>query len=123
MVRFRGIALIGLCVVMTLLHTRAAWAQKREPPGPFVIDVRGDFVSLAPTAAISDPFKLTKTQMPARGLGIDLGAQVYPIRSKHITLGVGGNWLTSKANKVPDPLALPNDPTVREKFETYGTQL
>src|SRR5262249_34228309 len=105
MVRFRWNALIGLCVVMTLLSARTASAQKQSPPGPFVIDVRGDFVSLSPTAAISDPFKLTKTQMPARGLGVELGANVYPLRTKHITLGVGGNWLTSKANKVPDPVA------------------
>jgi len=61
--------------------------------------------------------------MPARGLGLELGATVYPLRGKHITLGVGGNWLTSRASKVPDPLALPNDPTVRSRFQTLGTQL
>jgi hypothetical protein len=123
MVRFRWKALIGLCVMMSGFGARTAWAQKQEPPGPFVIDVRGDFVSLAPTGAISDPFHLTKTQMPARGLGIELGGAVYPLRRKHITIGVGANWLTSRANKVPDPLALPNDPTVRERFQTLGTQL
>lgn len=123
MVRFRGYVLIGLGVILSVFSTRAAWAQKQEPPGPFVIDVRGDFASMAPTDAIGAPFRLVKSQMPQRGLGIELGAHVYPLRRKHITLGVGGNYLRSTAKKVPDPLVLPNDPTVREKFETYGTQL
>jgi hypothetical protein len=127
MVRFRGsalrIALIGLCVVTSVAHARAAWAQKKEPPGPFVIDVRGDFVSFAPTDPIGHPFALTKTQMPARGIGIEAGAHVYPLRFKRITIGVGGNYLTSRGNKVPDPVALPTDPTVRERFSTIGTQL
>jgi hypothetical protein len=123
MVRFRGSVLIGLGVILSVFSTRAAWAQKQAPPGPFVIDVRGDFVSLAPTDPVGAPFGLIKTQMPQRGFGFELGAHVYPLRRKHITLGIGGNWLTSTGNKVPDPVAQPIDPTVREKFETYGTQL
>lgn|SRR5689334_713583 len=123
MVRFRWSALLGVCVVMSVFGARPAWAQKQDPPGPFVIDVRGAFAGLSPTSAISDPFHLAKTQMPARGLGAELGASVYPLRTKHITLGVGANYLLVRANKVPDPVALPNDPTVRERFETFGTQL
>ena len=46
-----------------------------------------------------------------------------PAAKKHITLGIGANYLISRGNKVPDPVALPNDPTVRERFETFGTQL
>ena len=123
MVRFRWSALIGLSVMMSVVGARPALAQKKDPPGPFVIDVRGLFAGYSPTSVSSAPFGLVKGQMPARGLGAELGASVYPLRSKHITLGVGANYLTSRGTKMPDPLALPNDPTVRERFETYGTQL
>lgn len=123
MVRFRWSALLGACVVMSVFGARSAWAQKQDPPGPFVIDVRGAFASYSPTSVLSAPFNLTKGQMPARGLGAELGASVYPLRNRHITLGIGANYLISRGNKVPDPVALPADPTVRERFETFGTQI
>jgi hypothetical protein len=123
MVRFRWNALIGLCVMMLVAHARPASAQKQAPPGPFAIDVRGAFAGYTPTSVSAAPFGLQKGQMPARGLGIDLGAHVYPLRTKRITLGIGGNWLTSRGNKVPDPLVLPHDPTTREKFEAFSGQL
>jgi hypothetical protein len=121
--RVRWNALIGLCVMMSLMQARVVWAQKQEPPGPFVIDVRGVISGFTPTAAVGAPFALTKTQLPNRGLGFDLGAHVYPLRRRHITLGIGANWLNVRGSKVPDPLVLPNDPTVKEKFQTLAGQL
>ncbi len=123
MVRFRWSALLGVCVVIVVVGARPAWAQKQDPPGPFVIDVRGAFAGYSPTSVLSAPFNLNKGQMPARGLGAELGASVYPLRTRRITVGIGANYLLSRANKVPDPVALPKDPTVRERFETFGTQL
>jgi len=123
MVRFRWSVLIGLSVMMGVLGARTASAQKQSPPGPFVIDVRGDFAGFTPTDTSAAAFNLTKTQMPSRGFGFEVGAHVYPLRSRHITLGIGGNWLTSRGNRVPDPVAAPRDPTVREKFETFDGQL
>jgi hypothetical protein len=123
MVRFRWSAMVGLCLAMSVMHARPALAQKQDPPGPFVLDVRGAFAGYTPTSASAAPFNLQKTQMPNRGIGFDLGAAVYPLRHHIITLGIGGNWVSSKGNKVPDPLALPNDPTVREKFEAFSGQL
>jgi hypothetical protein len=121
--RVRWNALIGLCTMMSLVQARAAWAQKQEPPGPFVIDVRGAIVGFTPTAATGAPFALTKTQMPNRGLGFELGAHVYPLRTHHVTVGVGATWLDANGSKVPDPVALPNDPTVKEKFRALSGQL
>jgi hypothetical protein len=123
MVRFRWSALVGVCVVMSVFGARPAWAQKQDPPGPFVIDLLGAFAGYSPTAATSGPFNLTKGQIPARGLGAEIAASAYPIRNRLVTIGIGAHWLTSRANKVPDPVALPKDPTVRERFDTLGTEL
>jgi hypothetical protein len=121
--RFRWSVLIGLCVMMSVMHARVAWAQRQEPPGPFVIDVRGAIGGFTPTAAVGTPFTLTKTQLPNRGLGFELGAHVYPLRRHRLTLGIGGTWLDARGSKVPDPLVLPNDPTVKERFRALSGEL
>jgi hypothetical protein len=123
MVRFRLSVLFGLCITMGVFGARTASAQRQEPPGPFVIDVRGDFAGFAPTDTSAAPFFLAKTQMPSRGFGAEVGAHVYPLRWRHVTIGIGGNWLTSRGNKVPDPVVTPRDPTVRQRFDALGTQL
>ncbi len=123
MVRFRLSVLFGLCITMGVFGARTASAQRQEPPGPFVIDVRGDFAGFTPTDISAAPFGLTKTQMPSRGFGAEVGAHVYPLRRKRLTIGIGGNWLTSRGTKVPDPTVTPRDPTVRQRFEALGTQL
>ncbi len=123
MLRIRWNAVICLCLMLSVVHARAAWAQKETPPGPFAIDIRGAFQSFTPTDAIAAPFGLTKTQMPARGLGFDLGARVYLLRKQPVTIGLGANWVSTDGKKAPDPKVSPNDPTMREKFTALSSEV
>jgi hypothetical protein len=123
MVRIRWEVLIGVCLMLSVMHARAAWAQQEQPPGPFVIDVRGAFAGFKPTDATATPFGLLKAKMPNQGLGLDLGVHVYPLRRHRLTLGLGGSWLSSRGEKVPDAKTAPTDPRVKEWFSALSTQL
>ncbi len=63
-----------------LLQTGAALAQQEDPIAPFVIDVRGAFMSLD-AAGSAFPLGLDKALLPTNGLGLELGAHVYPLRA------------------------------------------
>jgi hypothetical protein len=83
--------------IVVLSMAGAAQGQPREPVGPFVIDARGSVAGL-PTAAGWTPLTPASTiDPPPRGLGIDVGAQVYLARVGAVTLGAGATWLHARA--------------------------
>ena len=109
-----------------LLQTGAALAQQEDPIAPFVIDVRGAFMSLD-AAGSAFPLGLEKAQLPSRGLGLDIGAHVYPIRGRVVSLGVGASLLFVRKEKAPDvPEGAepdPTDPTVRTRIKGFTPQV
>lgn len=109
-----------------LLQTGAALAQQEDPIAPFVIDVRGAFMSLD-AAGSAFPLGLDKALIPDRGLGLELGAHVYPLRGRVVSLGVGASLLfvrAKKAPKVPDDQEPdPDDPTVRTRIKGFSPQV
>ena len=61
-----------------------------DPPGPYVIDVRG-VISGLPQSAGFFPTLPADTVVPSRGLGFDLGAHVYIFTLGRSRVGVGAN--------------------------------
>jgi hypothetical protein len=121
------IALAGLTA--GLLQTGTALAQQEDPIAPFVIDVRGAFMTYAPDDALAVSLGLDgKAQMPARGMGLELGAHVYPLRGKSVALGLGATALFTRGKKAPqqpdDPTAAPStDPTIETKVKAFTPQV
>jgi hypothetical protein len=112
-----------------LLQTGAALAQQEDPIAPFVIDVRGAFMSLD-SAGSATALGLDKAQLPSNGLGLDIGAHVYPLRGRVVSLGVGASLLFTRASKTPDvpegeepDPADPTDPTVRTRIKAFSPQV
>jgi hypothetical protein len=114
------------CGLAGLLQTGAALAQQEDPIAPFVIDVRGAFMSLD-AAGSAFPLGLEKAQLPNRGLGLDIGAHVYPLRGRIVSLGVGASLLFVRSSKAPevleDALPDPTDPTVRTRIKGFSPQV
>jgi hypothetical protein len=111
-----------------LLQTGAALAQQEDPIAPFVIDVRGAFMSLNTSDGIATSLGLTnKAQLPDNGLGLDVGAHVYPLRGRVVSLGVGASLLFVRATKKPDVAEGeepdPTDPTVRTRIKAFSPQV
>lgn len=87
--------------VLAALPVAGASAQPREPISRYVVDLRGATVSL-PTTEGWTPTVAGGVDVPGRGVGIDVGAHVYPLRVGPVTLGVGGSWMLVRGNYAPD---------------------
>ena len=93
----RAALLVSTCL---LAATPATHAQQTQPPGPFVIDVRGAFSSVGRSEELASPRGLQANELPKRVLGLDVGAHVYPVRGK-VTLGLGGSFLMIGGTQTP----------------------
>jgi hypothetical protein len=125
--RVMRIAIVsGLTGLAGLLQTSAALAQQEDPIAPFVIDVRGAFASLD-AAGSAGSVNLDEALLPSRGLGLDIGAHVYPLRGRVVSLGVGASLLFVKTSKAPevaeDAEPDPDDPTVRVRLKAFTPQV
>ena len=67
-------------------------AQPPEPPGPFVVDLRGAYSSVGRSDALASPRGLTSGELPKTVKGLDVGVHGYPVRGT-VTLGVGASLL------------------------------
>ena len=94
-------------------------------PGPFALDVRYAMPSYNTGSAIADPLGFRTAQLPGRGWGLDIGAHVYPIRGKRISLGLGADMVRTSGKKAPDPEdeTAANDPTLETKFSAFAPQV
>lgn len=87
-----------------LLMARPAAAQDPPPPiGPFAIDVRGSFPGFPDGPALADSRGMAESELPGRGPGLEVGAHVYPLRWKAMTIGLGGQLLliTASSSAIP----------------------
>lgn len=96
---FRARLLVSICL---LAIASAAHAQEPQPPGPFVVDVRGALSSVGRSEALASPRGLQANELPKRVLGLDVGAHVYPVRGR-VTLGLGASLLMIGGTQTPGP--------------------
>ncbi len=117
----------GALMLLTLAcFPSGADAQPPLPITGFVVDARGAIPFLPNNNSIAGPRETTAEQMPGLGLGIDVGAHVYPFRWKVITFGFGGSYHMSQASKTPPTLegaTSPSGPTVNSRFQALAPQL
>ena len=85
----------------TLVGTPAfAQIAAPDPPGPYVIDVRGVTSAIPEDPSFFPPVPAA-TIIPSRGYGIDVGAHVYLVRLGAARLGVGANVLRVRGTASP----------------------
>jgi hypothetical protein len=104
-----------------LLAAPAAAQSPDAPPGPFAVDARIAMPSFNTGSAVADPLGLRTAQLPNRGWGYDVGAQVYPVRGKRFALGFGASLVRASGSKSPDPddPAAVNDPTIETRISLF----
>lgn len=110
-------------VVALLLMTIAAPAFAQEPPpkiGPFVIDLHATVPRFPDDLQLADSRGLQLSQLPGAGLGVQVAAQVYVLRWKAITFGLGGEYASSRARQTP--IETTGLPSATEKFESIAPQ-
>ena len=105
-----------------------AAAQQKEPIGPYVVDVRGAFGRHKAEPSVATDLGVPAANLPTRTFGIAGGIHVYPLRSRRITLGLGGNVVLARGSKsleiqeddVAEPVA---GPAVRRRFTTVSPEV
>jgi hypothetical protein len=88
------VRLAASIVLLLVLASRAA-AQAPDPPGPWVIDIRGATSGLPSDTAFYPPIS-TETLVPSRAFGIDAGAHVYLFSLGPSRVGLGANYVRAR---------------------------
>jgi hypothetical protein len=99
--RMRAFA-VSLFILTALACAPPARAQDPPPRiGPFVLDLHGTFPSFPEDQVLADSRGMTLAELPGSGLGVQVGIHVYPVRWKAITIGLGGEYASSRARQAP----------------------
>jgi len=123
----RRVAAVTVTLLSTLFAvaaTASAQPAPAPPPGPFAIDARGALVNLKPSGTTAGGIGVPESSLPSLGLGVDLGAHWYVLRSRKISLGVGASVLVSRGRETPtDEEGQPTGPTLETRFITIAPQV
>jgi hypothetical protein len=121
------VGLIGFALTLAASLPLAAQPVPADPErhiGPFVVDVRGALPRYPATDALAAPRGLTGSDLPTFGWGLDLGAHVYPLRGRVVTLGVGGSLLLSRRGRAPEsPATGAAGPVVTTRLRALSPQV
>jgi hypothetical protein len=126
------VVIVTLAAVALLVFTPSlARAQQDDPVGPFVIDAHVALPSFSSAEAIAAGLGLRSDQLPERGLGFEIGAHVYPLRGRRVTLGLGASLVRARGRQKPseaepgeevDPTE-PTEPTIETQFSSIMPQV
>lgn len=95
----RWLAAARWCALVSLVvppGIAAAQGLVREPPGPYVVDLRGTTIGV-PQSAGFYPALPEGTLVPARGFGVEAGGHVYLMPVGPGRLGVGASVIEARA--------------------------
>ncbi len=85
---------------------------------PFVIDVRGVIARLGEDATTAGDLNLAPAQLPGTGIGGAVAINMYPLRRKKMSLGIGGEGVLSRAtSNGTDATGAVTGPRIERRFE------
>ncbi len=90
--------------LMALLFPGAdAAAQPTAGPIPrFVVDARGSLARFKQDTAVASALQIDSTSLPTFGLGVTVGGQLYVLRTRKITIGVGAEMVLARDSSTVD---------------------
>jgi hypothetical protein len=127
-VYMRAFAAALLMVFVSL--ARPAFAQDPPPPIPWVVvDLHGsiarfhtDDQALAASRGLQ-----SLAELPGAGLGVQIGVHIYPLHTRVVTVGLGGELAIARSSQTPVPGAAAPDGTplrpTEEKITSFSPQL
>jgi hypothetical protein len=115
------------CLLICLAFTLPAFAQQKEPIGPFVVDIRAIFARHKVEPDIAKGLDVAPANLPVRSLGFVGGAHFYPFRAGKVTFGFGGNVVVGRGSRTldlfaEDGITITKGPTVRRHFTTFSPE-
>jgi hypothetical protein len=119
---------VAVLLVLSWLILLARTAYAQDPPpriGPFVIDLHASVPRFPADPILAQSRNVLVAELPGRGLGLQIGATVYPLRWRAVTFGVGGELARSRSRRSP-VAAVGQAAALRgseEKFSSFAPQL
>lgn len=125
----------ALCALLLLTPGASPAAAQttdpdRRPIGRFAVDARGVFARYTDDPGLAAFLGVPRENLVKRGLGVVVGAHVYPLRmGRHVALGFGAEMLVSRGSKTLTPEGDDEDedsvegPTVDARLSAVSPQL
>jgi hypothetical protein len=88
---------IATAIAVLLLATSAA---AQDPPpriGPVVIDLRGILPKFPDSLPLAQSRGIDQSALPGRGIGVEAGAHVFPVKVGIVTIGIGGRLTLARS--------------------------
>jgi hypothetical protein len=115
----------SLLLLFAVVAAAPARAQDPPPRLPlFVVDVHGTMPRFpSDSQGLVDSRGLNSlAELPGTGLGLQAGLHLYPLRFRVISVGIGGEVVTSRAKQTPATGSVDLRPT-EEHFRSIAPQL
>jgi hypothetical protein len=116
---------VSLAVVFASFSAPAL-AQDPPPPIPWVVvDLHGTFPRFhTDDQLLADSRNLKSlAELPGTGLGVQIGLQIYPLHTRYVTVGLGGELAFARSRQTPPAGALAADGTPLRSTEERITSL
>ena len=97
-----------------------------EPIGPFVFDARATIARFKQDVEVAAALGVQPADLPTRGLGLVVGAHVYPVRKRSFALGLGGEILLRARGSHTIPPTVedgPDGPTIITRLSAVSPQV
>jgi hypothetical protein len=95
-----------------------AHAQLPRPLPAFVVDLRGFYSGLGQDPVTAGDLGVDPATLPARGLGGVIGAHVFLLRGRRISIGLGGEAVLARGRAQAESAeALAPAPTIRQRLK------
>jgi hypothetical protein len=112
-----------IAFVILIASATSAFAQDPPPRIPwFAVDVHGSVPLFPNSPVLADSRNLTLPELPGRGLGVQIGLHLYPLRWRAIMFGIGGEVAGNRSRHAP-PAGVTDVRATEEKFLTASPQL
>jgi hypothetical protein len=85
--------------LLVLACASVTFAQPKKPISPFALDVHAFFPNLGQDAQTAKDLDVQPEEMPGRVFGLAIRAQVYPVRGRVRSLGLGFELLRGRGRK------------------------
>jgi hypothetical protein len=127
-VQMRALVVPAL-VLIVASFSRPALAQDPPPPIPWVVVDLHATIPRFPTddAQLAASRNMNVAELPGTGLGAQVGVHLYPVRTKVVTFGIGGELAVGHASQTPAEGATSGGVTplrsAEEKITTLSPQV
>jgi hypothetical protein len=103
-----------ICAVLVFgTFTPAAFAQDPPPPIPWVVvDLHGSIPRFpSDDQPLAESRHMNVAELPGAGLGAQVGLHIYPLHTRIVTIGLGGELAIGRARQTPAAGAILADGT------------